>query len=77
MNTEIGITTDHRKAVSTALALILADEMVLYTKTKNAHWNVEGPDFYDKHKFFETQFEQLDAMIDNVAERIRSLGHYA
>ncbi|WP_309491499.1 Dps family protein [Chryseobacterium chendengshani] len=39
--------------------------------------NIEGPDFYDKHKFFESQFIQLDAIIDSVAERIRSLGHYA
>ncbi|WP_235894344.1 Dps family protein [Flavobacterium zepuense] len=59
------------------LSNILADEFVLYTKTKNAHWNVEGIDFYDKHKFFEVQFEQLDDIIDGIAERIRSLGHYA
>jgi starvation-inducible DNA-binding protein len=46
-------------------------------KTKNAHWNVVGPDFYEKHKFFETQIGQLDEIIDQVAERIRSVGHYA
>jgi len=56
---------------------ILADEYVLYTKTKNAHWNVTEPYFYDKHKFFETRFGQLDAFIDNVAERIRTIGHFA
>ncbi len=77
MKTEIGITEANRQAVATELAKILADETVLYIKTKNAHWNVEGADFYDKHKFFETQFEQLDEMTDSIAERIRTIGHYA
>jgi starvation-inducible DNA-binding protein len=77
MKTEIGITEANRQAVATELAKILADETVLYTKTKNAHWNIEGEDFYDKHKFFETQFGQIDELIDSVAERIRSIGHYA
>jgi starvation-inducible DNA-binding protein len=77
MNLTIGITDVNRQAVATQLAKLLADEAVLYIKTKNAHWNLEGADFYEKHKFFETQFGQLDEIIDNVAERIRSLGHYA
>lgn len=77
MKAEIGITEPNRQAVTNGLAKILADETVLYIKTKNAHWNIEGADFYDKHKFFETQFEQLDDLIDAVAERIRALGHYA
>lgn len=77
MNITIGISELNRQAVATKLAKLLADETVLYIKTKNAHWNVEGADFYEKHKFFETQFGQLDVIIDNVAERMRSLGHYA
>lgn len=77
MKTEIGITETNRQAVATELAKILADETVLYIKTKNAHWNIEGADFYDKHKFFETQFGQIEELIDSVAERIRSIGHYA
>jgi starvation-inducible DNA-binding protein len=48
----------------------------LYTKTKRAHWNVEGPDFYNKHLFFEQQYDAIDEIVDTVAERIRSLGHY-
>lgn len=76
MKTEIGITDTNRQAVANELAKILADENVLYVKTKNAHWNIEGADFYEKHKFFETQFGQLDKVIDSVAERIRSIGHY-
>lgn len=77
MKTQIGITDANRKAVAHELAKLLADENVLYLKTKNAHWNVEGPDFYEKHKFFETQFGQLDEVIDRIAERIRLLGHFA
>jgi starvation-inducible DNA-binding protein len=77
MNVAIGITDNHRTAIAIELSKILADETVLCIKTKNAHWNVEGPDFYDKHKFFEFQIGQLDEIIDNVAERIRTIGHYA
>ena len=77
MKANIGITNEHEQGVATILSKILADEYVLYTKTRNAHWNIEGPDFYSVHKFFETQFGELDEFIDSVAERIRSLGHYA
>ncbi len=76
MKTNIGLTENAREAVANELSKVLADEYVLFTKTKNAHWNVEGPDFYEKHKFFEAQSEELDAIIDSVAERIRTLGHY-
>jgi len=77
MTPNIGITENNRQSVAIELSKILADEFVIYTKTRNAHWNVEGLDFYNKHKFFETLFEELDEIVDNVAERIRSLGHYA
>ena len=76
MKPEIGISEKNRQSVANELAKLLSDEIILYNKTKNAHWNVEGLDFYDKHKFFELQFCQLDAIIEKVAERIRSLGHY-
>ncbi len=77
MNASIGITPANLQAVATELSKLLADEFVLYTKTRNAHWNVEGPDFHTKHLFFEKQYEQLDETMDSVAERIRQLGHYA
>jgi starvation-inducible DNA-binding protein len=76
MNANIGISPENTKAVAEILFIVLADEYVLYTKTRNAHWNVEGIDFYAKHTFFEMQFGELDELIDEVAERIRSLGHY-
>ena len=65
------------QTVADELMKILADENLLYLKTKNAHWNVEGADFHEKHLFFETQFGELDGLIDQVAERIRAIGHYA
>lgn len=77
MEPKIGISADNLAKVAHALNSILADEYALYTKTRNAHWNVEGPDFHTKHLFFESQYEQLDEIMDSVAERIRSLGHYA
>jgi starvation-inducible DNA-binding protein len=77
MKTNIGITDKNTQAVANALAKILADEAVLVTKTKNAHWNVEGADFHSMHLFFESQYKTLDETVDSVAERIRSLGHYA
>lgn len=77
MEAKIGISPEHLAEVAHSLSRILADEYVLYTKTRKAHWNVEGADFYNKHKFFEEQYNQLDEIIDEVAERIRKLGHYA
>lgn len=77
MKNSIGISPKNRQAVAIALSKLLADEFILYTKTRNAHWNVEGADFYEKHKFFEGQYEQLDEVMDNVAERIRAIGHFA
>ncbi|HLX92144.1 MAG TPA: DNA starvation/stationary phase protection protein [Puia sp.] len=77
MNTAIGINAPHRAQVAEKLSILLADEFVLYVKTLNAHWNVEGPDFHSKHLFFESQYKELSEIIDEVAERIRSLGHYA
>jgi len=77
MKVSIGIKTKNLSAIAEALSPILADEFILYTKTRNAHWNVEGPDFHAMHLFFESQYEQLDETMDDVAERIRTLGHYA
>jgi starvation-inducible DNA-binding protein len=77
MKASIGISPANLQAVATELSKLLADEFVLYTKTRNAHWNVESPDFHSMHVFFEQQYEQLDEIMDSVAERIRQLGHYA
>jgi starvation-inducible DNA-binding protein len=77
MNTEIGIKPINTSKVAQSLNKLLADEHVLYIKTRRAHWNVEGPDFLTIHRFFEEQYKQLEQIIDDIAERIRTIGHYA
>lgn len=74
---EIQLMETDRKAVSRILATVVTDETMLYIKTKNASWNISRAGFYEIPKFYETQIGQLDEMIDNLAERIWSLGHYA
>jgi len=69
----IGLADKGRRRVIDALNQLLADEFVLYVKTRNFHWNVVGPNFAELHKFFEAQYEQLDDTIDAVAERARAL----
>lgn len=63
--------------VALELNKVLADEVVLYIKTRNYHWNVEGMNFSEMHKFYEAQYEQLDEYMDGIAERIRFIGHYS
>jgi len=75
--TDIGISTDNRQAVANILNRILSDEVVLYTKTRKFHWNVQGIHFHDLHLFFESQYNELADITDAVAERIRKLGHYS
>jgi starvation-inducible DNA-binding protein len=70
----IGIPEKDRAEISRILGKVLADEYVLYTKTRNYHWNVVGPHFSEYHKLFADQYETLDGDIDEIAERIRSLG---
>lgn len=77
MKTEIGIKPANTAEVAQSLNILLADEHVLYIKTRRAHWNIEGPDFLTIHRFFEEQYKQLEAIIDDIAERIRTIGHYA
>ena len=77
MKPNIGISEQHLVEVSQVLSHVLADEFVLYTKTRNAHWNIEGPDFHSMHILFESQYNELAEVVDKIAERIRMLGHYA
>jgi len=72
----IGISDKNRQIVAEQLSKILADEFVLYSKTLNAHWNIEGSDFHAVHLYLETLYTQQQEVIDTVAEKIRTLGHY-
>ncbi|MBI4347141.1 MAG: DNA starvation/stationary phase protection protein [Elusimicrobia bacterium] len=74
MKTQLGIADDAAKGVTHILNGNLSDEYVLYTKTRNFHWNVTGPYFGQLHKLFEEQYEALDEIIDRVAERARAVG---
>ena len=60
--------------VVTLLNQLLANEYALFTKTLNYHWNITGPQFHDLHKFLDSQYHELLEVVDNVAERIRTLG---
>lgn len=74
MKTDIGITEKNRNEVATVLNKLLANQYVIYTKTLNYHWNIEGSDFYALHIFLEKQYEELLDIVDDVAERVRSIG---
>jgi starvation-inducible DNA-binding protein len=73
----IGISEKDRAAIAKGLSRLLADTYTLYLTTHNFHWNVTGPMFNTLHLMFMTQYTELWAAVDPVAERIRSLGHPA
>ena len=62
------------KDISAAMNGILADVFALYIKTKNFHWHMSGPHFRDYHLLLDEQADQLYAMTDPIAERVRKLG---
>ena len=74
---DTGISAQDRAAIVKGLSRLLADTYVVYLKTHNFHWNVEGPMFQTLHQMFMEQYTEAWNAIDLVAERIRSLGHYA
>ena len=75
-NPNIGISETNRQAIAVQLSKILADEFLLYSKTLNAHWNIEGPDFHSVHLYLETLYGEQQKIVDTVAEKIRAVGHY-
>jgi starvation-inducible DNA-binding protein len=73
----IGIPAEGRAKIADGLAHVLADTYSLYLKTHNFHWNVTGPMFTSLHAMFMTQYNELWLATDEIAERIRALGHFA
>ncbi len=71
---EIGISDKDREIISNGLSRMLADSFCLYLKTQNYHWNVKGPMFQTLHVMFMDQYTELWNALDEIAERIRSLG---
>ncbi len=77
MQIDIGIGEKDRTEVAESLKSVLADTYTLYLKTHHFHWNVTGPMFNTLHLMFETQYNELWITVDEIAERIRSLGVYS
>jgi starvation-inducible DNA-binding protein len=74
LSTPTDLSAAATRDVTGALNAILADVFALYLKTKNFHWHLSGPHFRDYHLMFDEQADQLFAMTDPVAERVRKLG---
>ena len=77
MKIDTGISPKQRGDIAQGLSRMLADTYLLYLKTHNFHWNVEGPMFQTLHTMFMGQYTEAWNAIDPIAERIRALGHYA
>jgi starvation-inducible DNA-binding protein len=74
LETPTDLTAEATRDVSGAMNAILADVFALYVKTKNFHWHLSGPHFRDYHLMFDEQGDQLFAMTDAIAERVRKIG---
>jgi starvation-inducible DNA-binding protein len=74
LTTPSDIAPESVKDISGALNALLADVFVLYLKTKNFHWHMSGPHFRDYHLLLDDHADQIFAMTDDVAERVRKIG---
>ena len=74
LSTPTDLTAEATRDITGTLNAILADVFALYLKTKNFHWHLSGTHFRDYHLMFDEQADQLFAMTDPIAERVRKLG---
>jgi starvation-inducible DNA-binding protein len=74
LQTPIDLSEEAVRKISAALNVLLADTFALYVKTKNFHWHVSGPHFRSYHLLLDDQAEQIEASIDELAERVRKIG---
>src|SRR6266581_6350792 len=74
LETPTDLTRSATKDIAAAMNAILADVFALYVKTKNFHWHMSGPHFRDYHLLLDEHADQLFAMTDPIAERIRKIG---
>lgn len=70
----MGLERVDKKSIAQGLCRVLADTYTLYLKTHKFHWNVQGPLFSSLHMLFETQYTEMALAVDEIAERIRTLG---
>ena len=74
VDTPTDLSAEATRDIAGAMNAILADVFALYLKTKNFHWHLSGPHFRDYHLMFDEHADQLFAMTDPIAERIRKIG---
>ena len=74
LHTPTNLSSNATRDVAAALNLLLADAFALYIKTKNFHWHMSGPHFHDYHLLIDEQADQILAMTDPLAERVRKVG---
>jgi starvation-inducible DNA-binding protein len=74
LDTPTDLSSEAVGEISAKLNVVLADVFALYLKTKNFHWHVSGPHFRDYHLLLDEQSEQIFAISDDIAERIRKIG---
>jgi starvation-inducible DNA-binding protein len=77
MDIQLGLSKSAREEVIQGLSQLLADTYALYLKTQNFHWNATGPQFFSLHLLYQKFYEDMAEGIDEIAERIRTLGGYA
>jgi len=77
MDINIGISEENRDQSAQGVKRLLANTYTLYLKTHGYHWNVEGPHFQQLHVQFMEQYTEMWTAVDELAERVRALGHYA
>lgn len=77
MSAEYGLSDAARSESSEALRALLGETYALYVRTHGYHWNVTGPRFNELHAMFMAQYTELWTALDEIAERIRALGHFA
>ena len=74
LSTPTDLAAEATRDITGALNAMLADVFALYLKTKNFHWHLSGPHFRDYHLLFDEQADQIFAMTDPIAERVRKIG---
>lgn len=74
INPPTDLSSNATRDIAGALNTLLADVFALYLKTKNFHWHISGPHFRDYHLMLDEQSEQLFAITDDIAERVRKIG---
>jgi starvation-inducible DNA-binding protein len=74
INPPDGFQPEKVRNISSQLNALVADVFALYIKTKNFHWHMSGPHFRDYHLLLDEQGDQIFAMTDNIAERVRKIG---